>query len=404
MKIDIMRKIDLWCGIPLTFFLSILYKVKHLFFKTKFTERPKNILFIELSEMGSTVIADPAMQKAKKQFQANLFFLIFSKNKISLSLLKTVPNENICVIRENNLFVFVCDVLSFFIWARRKKIDTIIDLELFSRATALLSGLSGAKYRVGFCAFHNEGLYRGSFLTHNVVYNPHQHMVKNFMALVYALESNNNEVPYTKRQIDDKDIVLQKAIVSEESKAIVLTKIQKVCPSFQKHQNRLVLINPNASDLLPQRIWPQDHFKALIQNILATYPDIFVLITGAPRERNGAQILCNKVSDPRCLNFAGNVEFLELLPLYELSSLMVTNDSGPGHFSAVTLLQTIVLFGPETSALYGSLGNSTPISLNLACSPCVSAANHRKTACSDNVCLKQMQPSKVMKEIKRILN
>jgi ADP-heptose:LPS heptosyltransferase len=48
---------------------------------------------------------------------------------------------------------------------------------------------------------------------------------------------------------------------------------------------------------------------------------------------------------------------------------MVTNDSGPGHFSAVTPLRTVVLFGPETPALYGSVGNSIAITANLACSP-----------------------------------
>ena len=45
--------------------------------------------------------------------------------------------------------------------ALRNGIDTVIDLELFSRFTALLTGLSGADRRVGFHRFHNEGLYRG---------------------------------------------------------------------------------------------------------------------------------------------------------------------------------------------------------------------------------------------------
>ena len=75
---------------------------------------------------------------------------------------------------------------------------------------------------------------------------------------------------------------------------------------------------------------------------------------------------------------------------------MVTNDSGPGHFSSVTDLHTVVLFGPETPALYGSLGKSIPITAQLACSPCVSAANHRKTPCQDNVCMKAISVSHVL--------
>jgi len=78
---------------------------------------------------------------------------------------------------------------------------------------------------------------------------------------------------------------------------------------------------------------------------------------------------------------------------------MVTNDSGPGHFAAVTDMPTFVIFGPETPALYGSLGKTTPIFAGLACSPCVSASNHRKTACKDNVCLQVIQPLQVFKAV-----
>ena len=80
---------------------------------------------------------------------------------------------------------------------------------------------------------------------------------------------------------------------------------------------------------------------------------------------------------------------------------MVSNDSGPPHFASVTGLHSFVLFGPETPALYGALGGrSTPIYLGLACSPCVSAANHRKTPCKDNVCLQRITPEQVFETLR----
>ena len=80
-------------------------------------------------------------------------------------------------------------VIAFLFWMRRKNIDTVLDLELFSRITALLTGLSGADRRVGFHRFHNEGLYRGEMLTHRVAYNPHIHISKNLISLVEALSA-----------------------------------------------------------------------------------------------------------------------------------------------------------------------------------------------------------------------
>ena len=62
-------------------------------------------------------------------------------------------------------------------------------------------------------------------------------------------------------------------------------------------------------------------------------------------------------------------------------------------------LRTVVLFGPETPALYGSIGNSIAITANLACSPCVSAANHRKTPCQDNVCMQAITVAQVMDKV-----
>ena len=58
--------------------------------------------------------------------------------------------------------------------------------------------LSGAHNRVGFYAYHHEGLYRGELLTHKVSYNPHMHIAKNFIALVAALLSQTRKYPMPK--------------------------------------------------------------------------------------------------------------------------------------------------------------------------------------------------------------
>jgi ADP-heptose:LPS heptosyltransferase len=348
-------------------------------------------------------LVDPAMRKAKTVFKAELFFVIFKKNAVSLHLLNTVPLENIFTIRDDNLQVFLIDVLKFIFWTRKQKIDTVIDLELFSRATAILTGLSGATNRIGYHAFHTEGLYRGNMLTHPVMYNPHMHIAKNFISLINALQSNDNDLPYSKTLISDEEVQLAQADISGSAKAMMHAKISALVPTYLPTQHSIILINPNASDLLPQRRWPRKHFEELIRLILKAYPASFVLLTGAPAEKAQAETLAQAVNDPRCINFAGQVKFIELLPLYAIAKLMVTNDSGPGHFSSVTPLPTIVLFGPETPALYGSLGNSTPIYLGLACSPCVSASNHRKTPCTNNICLQWITPASVMSQVQKIL-
>jgi ADP-heptose:LPS heptosyltransferase len=398
MKVDTMRHIDYYIGVPLCFIGTLLYRLCRLFVKS-IRKTPHHVLFIELSEMGSAILVDPAMRKLKRETGANLYFAIFKKNKPSLELLKTVPDENIYTFRENGLLVLMQDTLKFFFWTRKRKIDAVIDLELFSRVTALLTGFSGAAVKVGFHAFYNEGLYRGGFLTHKVAYNPHIHIAANFIALVNALKSAKAEVPYSKTKISDEDLVLAKADVSQDEKDAILGMIRDCFSGYDSRKHKIVLINPNASLLLIQRRWPPDYYAELIKMILDQCPQALVLITGDPNEQDEAQLLKEQTAHDRCVNFAGKVRFAQLPALYSVSEFMVTNDSGPGHFSAVTDMPAFVIFGPETPALYGSLGKTTPIFAGLACSPCVSASNHRKTACRDNVCLQVIKPQHVFAAI-----
>ncbi|WP_345978596.1 glycosyltransferase family 9 protein [Sulfurimonas sp. HSL3-2] len=399
MNVDMMRKIDYYVGVPLTFIGTIIDKTMKLFSSNK-RVKPTNVLLIELSEMGSAIIVDPAMRKLKANIDGELYFVIFSKNKVSLDLLGTVKSENVYTLDESNMVSLIVSAFKFIFWCREKKIDSTIDLELFSRVTALLSFVSGAKNRVGFHSFHNEGLYRGDFLNKKVAYNPHQHIAKSFVALVDALLSEKDEIPFTKRIIPDEEIQIAKAVIDETDQREVLETISERYEGFDKDVNPVILVNSNASDLLPQRRWDRANYCEVIKKILAYNDKAIILLTGAPAESEGAQLLADCVDDKRCINFAGGVKFLQLPTLYSVSAFMLTNDSGPAHFASITDMHTFVIFGPETPALYGSLGPTTPIFAGMACSPCVSAANHRKTPCTDNQCIQVITPDWVFNTLK----
>jgi len=403
-SVNTMLAIDHWVGVPLCAIVSplvaVIDKIKNIFGRDHST--PKKLLFIELSEMGSAILVDPAMRNAQGR-GAELFFLIFKSNRASLTLLNTVKPENIFTIDSSSLGGLIKDTLRFLILARKHRIDTVIDLELFSRFTALLTGMCGARRRVGYHIFHGEGLWRGFMLTRKVHYNPHIHITKNFLSLIHAAFAQKIEVPFSKIEIPDSEVRLEQAIIDPSALEKVRGRIEKLAKeaniSYTPGKNRLILINPNASDLLPQRRWAQQRFSELIQAVHQQYPQDLILITGSPAEFVYVDKVRSVANIKNALNFAGQVSFSELPPLYTLSDVMVTNDSGPGHFSAVTPLRTVVLFGPETPALYGSVGNSIAITANLACSPCVSAANHRKTPCHDNVCMQAITVPQVFDKV-----
>lgn len=402
MKVDTMRAIDTRAGVILCFLISPLVWLFDLL-RTARKGKPdiRRVLFIELSEMGSAIIADPAMRKLQKEGGSELYFVIFKSNVKSLNLLNTIPAANIFSMNADNLFSLFRDVFRFMAWCRSKKITTVIDLELFSRFTALLSFFSGARHRIGFTSYHDEGLYRANLINRPVRYNAHVHIAVNFISLVNkALGHYSN--PYATHPVHKEDLQLAQAAVPDSDLALVREKIRNLYPEWKREA--IVLLNANASDLLPQRRWQQENFAAVAKDLLAAFNNILIVATGAPAEKEYVQKVVNMVDHKRCVNSAGVFRFEELVPLYTLSICMLTNDSGPAHFSSVTPLKVFVLFGPETPALYGPLGGKAEsFYLGLPCSPCVSAANHRKTTCTTRPCITGISPAWVGTRLRHYL-
>ncbi len=162
MRPDLMRKIDYYVGIPLCLFVTLLYRLQRLLGlkNPRFYENPTHVLFIELAEMGSTVLAYPAMHALKTHYAgAQLYFVMFKHIKDSIAIYDLIPQEHLFFIDSTSLWSLMRDTIKFAMASRKKHIDTAIVLEMFSRYSTLLSYLSGARRRVGFYRYHQEGLY-----------------------------------------------------------------------------------------------------------------------------------------------------------------------------------------------------------------------------------------------------
>lgn len=394
-----MRALDRWLGVPLCGLCSLACRRA-----SSAGVAPRRILLIELSEMGSAILADPAMRHLQAHLpESELFFAIFEHNRASLGLLGTVPPERVFGLRGDTLRHLVRDTARFRRWARRNLIDTVIDLELFSRFTALLAVISGAANRVGFDAFHEEGLYRGRLQTRRVIFNPHQHIAANFLSLAYAVIFPQDEAPYTKRALPPAALRLARARPAERQREQARAAVRQALPDFDGRRHRLLLVNPDFSEWIPQRRWPSERYAGVIAALMARHADLRVLVTGGREEQAGIRRLVHQVGDARCAAFAGALPLEALPALYGLATVMLTGDSGPAHFAAVTDLPTYVIFGPETPRLYGALGNTRFIYADFACSPCVRAANHRRSPCRDNRCLQAITVDEVVARVGEVL-
>ena len=386
-----MRAIDYWVGIPLVFLLTLVYRVQRFIgLATSPVGRPRNILFIQLAEMGTMVVAYPSLRKARELYpDATLHFLCFTQIRPSVEILEIIPSENIITIDAHSGPAFVRDTLLFLWRARRRGIDTVINMEAFVRYSSMLSYLSGACRRVGFHRFNQEGLYVGDLLTHKVLYNAHIHAAHTFLDLVHALDAPPGQVPRVKRPRVMDSLEVPKITTDASAAAEVWRKLRAIHADIGPTR-KLVVLNPNASARFPMRRLPLESFTELARNLLED-PEVFVVITGVASEKPDAQFMCARLGSPRALDLTGRTTMTELLHIFDLAHVLVTNDSGPAHFAALTRIHVIVFFGPEIPERYRPLTTSADvIHTGYSCSPCIGPFNQRQSPCNDNLCLKSI--------------
>ena len=125
-------------------------------------------------------------------------------------------------------------------------------------------------------------------LTHRVAYNPHIHIAQNLISLVNALLVPAPQIPYSKTPVIDGDLTVSLPAPSAAARETMSARIRALA-NADPAAHRIVLINPNASELLPHRRWMPARYAELIKRILSQYEGSLVLITGAPAERAEAE-------------------------------------------------------------------------------------------------------------------
>lgn len=404
MSPGIIRKIDATLGRLMCFILTVIRYVTDLFMRreSKFPP-PKKVIFIKLVEQGATVLASSAIIRACELVgKQNVYFLVFEENKEILLILGLISEENIISIRGKNLYLFSKDLIHALWKIRKLKIDAAIDMEFFARASAVISYLSGARIRVGLHRFTSEAPYRGDLMTHRVQYNPYLHTAQFYRLLVETLTGEATDFPLWKGTLKED---WRKTVRFSPHPEERIRLWERLCNELgYVPRGRIVILNPNASDLLPLRKWPEENFTLLGQRLLASHEDLTLVITGASSEAREAESMARKIGDKRVVSLAGKTSLRDLLVLYTLADVLVTNDSGPGHFASLTDIFNIVLFGPETPRLFGPIaGRGRVIEAGLACSPCVNVFNHRLSPCRDNVCMKSISVDEVYETINFVL-
>ena len=363
---------------------------------------PRHLLVILLSEMGSVVLAGPLFATLRERYPGvTLHVLQLKKNQEVAALLGLARPEHLHALDDSSALTLLGDIWRVCHTLRALPLDAVIDCELFSRISSLLSYLSGAPVRAGFTPHTQEGLYRGSFINRAIPYNPYQHISKQFLSLADALQAPS--APRHKAAAL-RDLPANTALSVTFSPAELAGYGRQLQTDFAVLSTRRLVLLYAGGGLLPERAWPAAHYARVASGLCRAGHAVGLI--GLRDDAALARDLQAQADSPLCLDLTGYTRSIrELLMLFHQADLLITNDGGPGHFASLTPIRTMIFFGPETARLYGPLGpKATVLESGIACSPCLSAYNHRQTFCDgDNQCLKRIPPDPVLADALAVL-
>jgi lipopolysaccharide heptosyltransferase II len=366
MKASRMKFIDIYAGLPLCAILFALHKTVSVFRRKPSSREIKNMLFIKFWGMGTIILASPSVKAIRAKYpDARATFMTFTRNEAVCRLLG-LADDYVTVDVKRGFVRFIVDTAAAIVRLRAKGIDMAVDLEFFTRFSAIVGYLSGARSRVGFKSWE---AWRGDLLTASAPFNRYWHVWKNFGSLAVAAGADFD--PSALPRIADGELAPS-------------------VKSFDVKFNRLaaggediVCVNPNSAvEFDWPRRWPDANYAELAVALADKYRCRVVIIGGADDVACAEAIERAAARGDRVVNLAGKTSVGDLAALLKKSRLLVTNDSGPMHLAAALGTTVAAFFGASTPALTRPLGEGHLVFFkNLECSPCINLVTNDKIRC-----------------------
>ena len=387
MNLRLKLNIDHYVGGCLAWVLNVAARLVALVWRRDHTLRqaPRTVLFLKFTGLGSIARAAFLLEAVRARFpNCRVAFASFPG---CAGLLRMYPQlDEVVIVRDGGLFKLGFDSLRLIFWAWRRRVDLVIDLEVHSKYSSIISALSLARDRAGFAGVTSR--FRRGLYTHLVFWNPIRRV-----DLAYRQLGRSLGLPATPQQV--RPVVPPPA--RSELKAL-LSRLG-IQPG-----DRVLGVNPNASDLRIERRWAAENFA----QVIASFParsDLHVLLLGSPDERAYVESVHALVPPTQLAvhNVAGAMSFPAFVALLERLTVLLTNDTGPLHVAASLATPTVSLWGPGHPQHYTPHGARHVVFYRpIYCSPCIYTTDVAPCG-GDNQCLKRLDRRRVAAAVTRLL-
>jgi heptosyltransferase-1 len=289
-------------------------------------EEPKRILIIKPSALGDIILALPALSALRRSFP-NARISWFVRPEFAPLIMGHPYISDIILFDRKQLAKWWCERESFNALRsliRQLKVgqfDLVFDFQGLFR-TGFFSRVTGCKRRFGDAQgrelahlFYTDKISQDASSSHLVDY---------YLKIVAAAGAEQREAEFK---------------LPEDAGAA--EQIDKLLKS-QGVNGKYAVIVPGAAQA--NKRWSIERFAELAGKIGERF-GLSVVATGTQGERDYIDAIGKRV-----INLAGKTTVRELIPLMKKASLVVSNDTGPGHIAAAIGVPIVMIFGPTNPA------------------------------------------------------
>ncbi len=324
-------------------------------------ESVNRILVIKLRAIGDVLLSTPVIQNLHEHFpEAQIDFLV---DEFASGVVAGNPWITEVIIFNKEKDSSTGTVLRI----RKRRYDLVIDLFSNPRS-AIITGLSGARIRVGYP-------FRWRKYAYNILVSPRGGEVHNVEFNLDALRRLEIPVHHFRPRFP-----LNKDATKFASEWIVANQLDG---------KLIVGLNPSGGWYTKR--WGLDHYARIGDAITEKYHASIVLLWGPGEEEDVRSIQRMMKASSKIIP---RTSLIELGAIILHCAYVVSNDSGPMHIAASLDVPTLGIFGPTNPYLQGPFGKNHRWIRNegIACLAC------NLTSCPiGNICMTQLETSRVMK-------
>ncbi len=319
-------------------------------------EDVKKILVIKLRHIGDVLLTVPVFRALRENFpDAHIYALVNSGTEEVLtgnSLINDVIVFDRCIKKINPLQRYLRE-LSFLRTIRAKGFDMAIDLTSGDRA-AIISFVSGARYRLAYDPGKDGFLGKRYLYTHLAKKDGSQHMVLQNLDVTgqFGIKTDNFAVDLF---IPESARIFVKKVLEENN-------IPPHPPLSKGGQRRGKVVHVHPTSRWLFKCWKDEYMSEVISWLVEQGEKVIVTSSPDNREMEKAKRILSLIPSrithhaPRLIDLCGKTNIKQLAAISEASDLFLGVDSAPMHIAAAVGTPVIALFGPTGEAQWGPWG------------------------------------------------